>query len=264
MTATIGIEGSLTWANAEFLIAKINPVRGSYTENADTHDVTALGATATASHITGLRSATASFAGRFPAAAPLTGRAGNVVLDNSHYGNTDGDVVNLLGWSLDVAWPAVETTAINGGTAVTWKTYKPSVYTATGRIRCRVDDTEALIGAQSPGDAAISATLDIDGTNSFTGSLKITGAAMSVQVGQANAVEFPFIFTGAVTAVGANNIFAAGALPLVTANTLVVIAKTGRQYSGSAFPTRVGISVDIGSPIEVSCDAQYTGTVTPG
>lgn len=262
MAVVIGIEGSATWASSEFLIANIRDYTATLTQRTDEHDVTGAGATATATNIVGLRSTTASIAGRFPASAPLTGYKGNVVLDNSHYGDASGNVVNLLGWSLSVAWPAVETTSKVGGADVLWRTFKPSVYTATGEIRVNADDTEPLINAMGPGDSAIAATLDVDGTHSFTGDLKLTGASFTRRVGQASTVAFPFLFTGAVTAVGANNVFAAGALPLVTAQTLVVIAKTGRQYSVSAFPTRVNVNVDIGSPIEVTCEAQGTGAVT--
>lgn len=263
MAVTIGIEHNVTWGSSEFLVAKIAVNGGTFTQNGDTHDVTARGATATATNILGLRSSTATVTGRFPVAAPKTGYAGNVVTGNTLYGDGSGNVVNLVGWDLDVAWPSVETTSKVGGASVLWRTFKPSVYTATGRIRCLADDTEALVVGQSPDDAAFSLELSMDGTHKFTGSAKLTGAGLNCRVGSANAVEFPFIFTGAVTAVGADNIFAAGALPLVTAQTLAVIAKTGRQYSGSAFPASVNVRVDIGSPIEVTCNAQFTGAVTP-
>lgn len=264
MAVTIGLEASVTWASSLFLIANMNVQGGRYTETADTHDGTPLGASTTGTMFTGLKAATASLTGRFPASAPKTGYAGNAIIADGSYGDSSGDVINLLGWSLDLVWPAVETTAKNNGAAVLWREFVADSYRASGVIRCRVDDTEALIGAASASDAAIASTLDIDGTNKFTGSLKLTGAGMTVQRGQANAVEFPFEFIGAVTAVGGSNLFAAAVLPRVLPQTLVVIAKTGRQYSGSAFPTRVGINVDIGSPIEVSVDAQFTGTVTPG
>jgi len=260
---TIGIESSTTWASSEFLLAKIADIGGSYNETTDMHDVTSRSASTFATNTVGLSSATANISGRFPATAPLTGYAGNVTMAGK-YGDINDNAVNLVGFSIDFNWPSIETTSKIAGESIFWRTFKPSVYTATGVVRVLVDETEPLISAVKAGDSVVAAVLDMDGTNTFAGNIHIHGIGMSMQVGQANTLEFPFTFIGAVTAVGSGNFFAAGAVPLVTPQTLVVSAASGRQYSGSAFPTRVGVNLNIGSPIEVSVDAQFTGVVTPG
>ena len=127
-------------------------------------------------------------------------------------------------------------------------------------------DTEALVIPHGPSDSVLGVIFDLDGTNKFTGNVRVIGSPVTVNAGQTNSLRFSLQGTGALTAVGAGNIFAAAAIPGgpdLTLATLRVTAATGRYKEGSAFPTGVTVRCPVDGLKEVSVTAQGSGALTP-
>lgn len=268
MATTSGLQGSASWASSPFLIARVSPNEASIDDAADAIESTGLGVTV-ATQTQGLRAWTASLNGRFPASAPDTGYNGFLQWTSGNYyddGATPGNIIGMTAWELALAWGVIESTSKSAATAISWRTFIPGLLSWRATVDLRVDDTEALVIPHGPADSGLAASFDLDGTNKFTGTVKVVGTPIRVAAGVANTLRFTLQGTGALTAVGAGNIFAAAAVPGgpdLTLATLRVTAASGRYKEGSAFPTGVTVRCPIDGLKEVAVTAQGSGALTP-
>lgn len=268
MAATRGLQGSASWASSPFLIARISPNQASIDDNAQALNATGIG-TGISAFAQGLRSWTARLNGRFPASAPQIGYNGYLQWTTGNFyddGATPGNPIGVVGWELSMAWGAGETTSKSSASAIGWREFAPLELSWSATVDLRVDDTEALVIPHGPGDTALVGSFDLDGTNKFTGTVYVVGTPIEVTSGGVNSLRFALQGTGALTAVGAGNIFAAGAVPAgvdLTPATLRVTAATGRYKEGSAFPTSVVVRCPVDGLKEVSVTAQGSGALTP-
>lgn len=268
MAATRGLQGSASWESSPFLIARISPNQASIDDNAQALDATGIG-TAISAFSQGLRAWTARLSGRFPASTPQIGYNGFLQWTTGNFyddGASPGNIIGMTAWELSMAWGAGETTSKSAASDISWRTFAPLELSWSGSIDLRVDDTEALVIPQGPGDTALVGSFDLDGTNKFSGSVRIVGTPIQVSSGGVNSLRIAFQGTGALTAAGAGNIFAAGSVPAgvdMTLATLRVTAATGRYKEGSAFPTSVVVRCPVDGLKEVSVTAQGSGALTP-
>ena len=262
MTASVGHQASLTsWASSELLVANLTATSISITDSAAIGDATGLGQSG-ASFATLLRSATGSFSARWKGGGtPKTGAAGALAFDPTYYGVSDGDPpIGFTDFSLNLSWGALEISSSTDATFDT--TFRAGILSWSGSINLRLDDTEPLTQSQISGNAVIEATFNLDATHTFVGNIWITGTSKTASINTTSAQSFSFQGTGALTAAGANNLFAAGAIPIVTPRVLVATYATGRTVSASAFPSSVSITVPRNEMINVDVGVQYTGALT--
>jgi hypothetical protein len=260
MTATIGRQAAVTSWTSPLLLSKLTAVSANFNDTTGSEAATGLGDT-TASFVPLLRSATATIDALWKAnSAPIAGSAAAVELTPSYYSAGDGSpVIGLTDYTLNMAWAPLELSS--GSDATFDATFSPDVLVWGGSLNLRLDDTEALTKAQLAGDSAIAAEFVMDSAHSYTGNIWITGTAKGATVGATSTQSFTYQGTGALTSVGTHNFYAAGAVGIPTAGSLVLTYASGRTVTGSAFPTGVNLSVSRNAIIRVGITAQYTGAV---
>jgi len=261
MTATIGRQATLTSWTSPLVVAQLTSTSVSITDTSGAESLLGIGEGVNSFTPT-LRGATASIAARWKGGSvPQSGAGGKVEVDPAYYGTGSGNpIAGFTQYSLNLSWPAIE---ISGGSDASFdRTYLADALTWGGSIDLRLDDTLTLTKAQLAGSTAIDASFIMDGNHSFDGDIWITGTTKTASVGSASAQTFTFQGTGALTAVGASNFYAAGAIGVPTAGELVVTYASGRIVRGDAFPTAVNMSVVRDGLILLDIAAQYTGALT--
>ena len=261
MAATVGHQAAVSSWTSPLLIAKLTAVSANFNDTTGSEAATGLGDT-TASFVPLLRSATATIDALWKAnTSPIAGSAAAVELNPSYYSiGNDEPVIGLTDYTLNMAWAPLE---VSSGSDTTFDaTFRPDILSWGGSMNLRLDDTEALTKAQIAGDTAIAASFIMDSAHSYTGNIWITGTAKGATVGATSTQSFTYQGTGALTSVGTHNFYAAGAVGIPTAGTLLLTYASGRTVSGSAFPSAVNLSVARNALIRVGITAQYTGAVT--
>jgi hypothetical protein len=261
MTATIGRQAAFTsWVNSELLVANLCAESAEVLESSEQRETTNLGDTSRGFTL-GIPSATANLSFRWPKATPITGSAGIVKVNTgSFYEDSNDLIIGMVGYTLNLQWGALETTSHSDASLA--KTYLPGILQWSGTIDLRLDDAKALENAQSVVDSPLGMEFRLDGTRTFTGSAWIGSVSHGATINATNTQTFGFSGTGALTAVGTGNIFAAGAIPFPTAQSMVLTYAPGRTVTGSAFPSEVSIRVARDELIAVDVTAQYTGALT--
>lgn len=245
-----GLTGSVTsWAgtsNANLIGSDAEFELNMATEIAD---ATPLGVTS-ATTVAGLRSWSGVYTTRL--STPIIGVAGNVTF-------ASGYTALDRGWSIVMTVQPTDTTDFS---VTADRTFKPGIYTWSGSYNALLDDT-TLVTATSAGNAASAAiTLDMDGTNTFTGSVHVESLALAVNQADAAIATYGFTGNGALTSVGGGNLFPAGALGTPDTGAIVLAASTGQTYSGDAFLTNFSLNAQVDGLVEATVGFQGTGALT--
>lgn len=275
MADTIGIEGLLSSDDADttkdlyhLLNTGIAPYSFSAQIPTEIAVSTAFASTppVAQSNISGRRSWTANFAGRFPRSSPAMGHEGLATYGSMSVGS--GYLLGLNAWTLALSCEAFETTEM-ASTPPTWNSFVPGIISGTGSFNVRIDDTTALeVGTE--GAITLRSNVESTENNRFEGNIIVTSVSPSVAVGSRNTATINFTFTGPISVAGDNPILPAGALGVAAELTkpdvtdVVLRASGSRDYDGSAFWTSLNINCQMGSPIDVSGTLQGTGTLALG
>ena len=267
--ATVGITGAVTsWSGTAntTLINAIGAHTASLSVSGNSADRTAFAGSLTSVGMgPGLRSWTGSISARFPTTA-VNGIAGALAVSG-------GYALHIRSWALTIAAKALDITAF-GATATTngWRSFRPGLLSISARASAFVDSGTGIALPPTTSASAAAATFTLDGTRSFTGNVLYSASSPSIKVDDLNTVDFDMVFDGAVTAVGASNIFAAGAVGLpdwdasgsdgIPDTTLTLTADTGRTYAGPAFWNSIAISVDPAAYTTIEIGVQGAGALT--
>jgi|DEB0MinimDraft_3_1074331.scaffolds.fasta_scaffold09542_3 hypothetical protein len=218
------------------------------------------------SSISGLRSWTANFSGRFPRSSPAMGHEGLATFGSMSVGS--GYLLGLTGWSLALSVESFDSTELSS-TPPTWRSFVPGLISATGTFDVRIDDTTAIeVGTE--GAITLRTNVETTNDNEFSGNIIVTNVAPSVAVGSRNTAQISFVFTGPISVDGDAPMF-----PVASAGTpdalgkpditdVVLRAAGNIDYDGSAFWTSLNINCAIGSPIDVTGTLQGVGALALG
>lgn len=275
MAQTIGIEGLVSSDDADtskdlyhLLNTGIAPYSFAAQIATEAAPITPFASTppVAGSSISGLRTWTASFNGRFPRTSPAMGHQGLATYGTMTVGS--GYVLGISAWTLALACESFDATE-GATTPPTWRSFVPGLISGSGTMTVRVDDTTALeVGTEG----ALTLRMNVETTvnNSFSGNIIVTNVAPSVAVGSKNTAQISFVFTGPISVAGDNPILPAGASGVAAELTkpditdVVLRASGSIDYDGSAFWTSLNVNCAIGSPIDVTGTMQGTGTLALG
>lgn len=268
MAATTGLTGLISSSDTgkplHYLInSGTDPYSAQLTIPTEVFDSTPFASTApiAVSKISGLRSWNGSFGGRFPAGGAASGHLGNVTF-------ASGYATNVRGFSITAAITALETTAF-AGTPPTWMTFTPGLASYSGSYNALVDDTNAIV-AGATGSATFRLSTESTNDNELAGTIIITNAQVTGQVGELWEVAYSFDVNGNLTTDGDSSLFnvdSAGTPdPLETpiATAITIRAAGSRTYAGDAFETGWTVNTAIGGQTDVSVNFQGTGALTIG
>jgi hypothetical protein len=260
MTATIGRQAAFTsWTSSELLTANMSCESMSVFESSDEFPTTPLGL-GYDTYVPGLPQATASMLFRWPASGPLVGSAASALVTTGAFYEDGNDlIIGVESYTLDLAWPALETTSHSDSTAA--RTFLPSSMSFSGTISLRLDDTEALVNAQNASSSPLTMRFNLDSTRYFTGNVYMVGVDSSATIGQTSSQSFRFRGTGQLTAFGSGNIYAATTIGVPTVREMVATFASGRTITGDAFPSSVSITAGRNTLIGINVTAQYTGAL---
>jgi hypothetical protein len=267
----LGMTGSVSWAvgtggtSNKYLTSNTvtggNPVSVTLALNADEFDVTAFNSTdAATAFLKGLQSWSGEFEALMPGlAGPELGNNGSVTFPN-------GYTSNIAEYELNIERPALDSTVF----ATAPKTYLPGLHSWSGRFSGFYDDTAVAV---FPGHLNEPATLTLQYSERGANDAKISGTAfttladISATSGALNTIAYTFRGSGPVThstiTAGGSILDPTGA-PLVhdTDGVITILASTGQQFQGSAFWTRIGITVPTAGVMRARIGFQGTGALT--
>lgn len=232
-------------------------------------DSTVFGASlANRSFITGLRSATVNFSGRWNPAY-------NCSDINLTFAN--GYATNLRRFSISFAWEPQDVTVATGS-AITSMRYLPGLGTVSGTYEAYVDDTTAvsLPGGTTTGSATFDLVGEASTPHTLSGTIITTQLGVSMPVGSPPVATYAFQFSGAVTAAGdadgtgtySSSPFkywidsASGVIGTPAIGSLVLTATSGRTYTANAFPSGITIDATVGQELTLGVTAQIDGDIT--
>lgn len=187
----------------------------------------------------------------------------------------------MLGATLTNAWTLSlsRSTANITPFANTWEVYSVGHVNTTGTFSGWPDDTTALAApvlAAEPASATFTILTDAEdaiGTGKFiTATIICNSLNADFTVNQQATMGYGFEVDGALVTTGTSALHAwaadaSGALvsdlqTSTPSKALVLTAKSGITYSGSAFWTGVRLDCRVGSPIMLTVDGVFTGAVT--
>jgi len=203
-----------------------------------------------------LRTVTGTIDGLLP--TPEIGNAGAVAY-------SDGYAANVQSWSMNINVAAVDTTAFGGsGLSTRYRTFIPGNYEWSGTYSAIVDDATKLEEAGE--DTAGAATFTLSSGDTLAGNIYTTQLSAPLTINGLAVATYSFRGSGALTAVGTNNIITAGApIALPSASTLTfqyAENNTDGEMEVSAFWTSLGVTVTPGDMTRVQVGWQGTGAVT--
>lgn len=204
----------------------------------------------------GLGQWTAGFTAYYPN-TPASGHEGNITYANGYTNKSDRFTLSLSSGT------PLDDTAF-AATPPTWRAFQcGGLWSGTGTYRARSDSGIAF-SKGTAGEATFRMS-DAAVDNTIAGAIVITGASSPIVIGGQIYYDYSFRFTGTIASAGSNTLFPDGDLtePEETSITIRLNAGGTRTMKGNCFITTVGISVQIGSPIEVTCALQGTGALTP-
>lgn len=269
MADTIGIEGLISSDDADtskdlyhILNSGIAPYSFTATIPTEIAVSTAFASTppVAQSNISGLRSWTANFSGRFPRSSPAMGHEGLATYGSMTVGS--GYTAGLSGWTLALTAESFDCTEM-ASTPPTYRSFGPGIIAGTGTMSVRIDDTTPIeVGTE--GAITLRTNVESGDDNTIAGDIIVTSVAPSVAIGAKNTATINFAFTGPITSAGDSPLFPAGALTKPDVTDVVLRAAGSRDYDGSAFWTAINVSCQIGSPVDVTGTLQGTGDLTIG
>ena len=194
------------------------------------------------------------------------GSAGNITFAGMP--QVTGANINVGGWTLDLsAYTSPPVTAM-AASAPTYQAFIPGIYDWKASVKAWLDGTTPIV---APGGGAVSIALKVaeDGATDpgFTGNGFATQVGVPVKVGEVTELSYAIRGTGDLTAVAGASTwsawwFAAGAIALPAAGSLVLQAATGRTYTGSAFWKSLKITCMLDEPVTLEIGFQGSGTLT--
>ena len=209
--------------------------------------------------VNSLRTITGTLDGLLP--VPEIGNAGAVAFDTG----TEGYDANVQSWSMNINVAAVDTTAFGGsGVDTRYRTFIPGNYEWSGTFSAIIDDAEAL--HQAGEDGAVDATFTLSSGDTLAGAIYTTQLGAPLTINGLAIVNYSFRGSGALTAVGTNNIITAGAgIALPSALTLTfeyADNTTPGEFEVSAFWNSLSVTVSPGDMTRVQVGWQGSGAVT--
>lgn len=272
---TIGAQGIITsWtgtANGNFL-TQLGEHSATLTMDGGTTDRTAYAASlASRAHGAGLRSWGGTITGRLlTSSTPQTGYAGSLAFSGSDMYND-----HIRSWNMNIVAGEHDATTYNASaTAAGWKSFRPGLVSASGSYEALVDATNPLEHMFSAATSLPTGTFTLTSGNTLAASVIPTQSSLAIPVGDLNSVNYSYQTSGAITAAGTGNLWAAGTIPLpewdesgtdgVADTTLTFQAAASRTYAGAAFWTSVSITHNPASYIEVVITFRGSGALTIG
>lgn len=173
-----------------------------------------------------------------------------------------GYTTNLNSYTIDVEGSEFQGTAF-GASNQAWF---PGGFKWGGSFSGFLDDTTALVAPQNASEPA-TGTFKIDERTTtdatLSGSIFTTRAQAGISPSALNTVSYNFRGSGALTASTPTtgvNVFPTGALAVAAPASLVITASTGRTFTGSAFWTRISLTVGVGQSVRMRVRARCAGT----
>lgn len=262
MAASIGVQGQVvSWAGTfnAAMLALIKPAAFTITQQAQEFDTTGYNSSNAAiasDYLRGLRQWSGSIEGFN--ATPVNGIA--ALISGTAYST------NARAWGIDIECDAKDTTAWT--VTNSWRTFKPGLQRWSGFYECLVDDTtvtEPVLGNSGGApEEPLSATFTISSGNTWAGSIFTTGVQITSRVGDLNVIRHTFRGSGQLGINGSaaflpDNDTGSPAMVAMVAGSLILEADDGVTYTGSAFPTRMSLSVGVGDVTRCSVSLQGTG-----
>lgn len=256
----LGITGAVTsWTggnNAQLAGTGTSPMEGTIYLEGQEFDSTVFASAGYKNHIKGLQSWYVEF-GTYPKAIDHGGNSAGLVT------NAAGYVTNLNEWSMDIERDELESTIFTDATM----SYLPGLIDWGGSYAGLLDDTTV---ATLPGNSSEPATGTFKyqergaADNTLSGSIFTTRGQIGVRPSALNTISYTYRGSGALTqstpSTGAG-VFTVGAISGDAASSLVFTASTGRTFTGSAFWSRVSISLKVGQLTSVRVRARGTGAL---
>ena len=263
---TVGLQGLLSASGStdmSFLIGTaINPYRANIDLAIESFDDTGFASTApvAVSKISGVKSWTGGFSGRFPKASPASGHEGLVTY-------ASGYVLGCHGWGITASAQSLPNTGF-ASTPPTWHEYLSGLYSFTGFFDVRIDDTTALASVGTSGTATFRLSTESTNDNELSGTIITTGRSTPIEVGGVPVVRYTFDVDGNLSVDGDAPLFdvtAAGTPdPLVRPESTAITLRANGDidYTGNAFLTGWSVNCAVGSIVDVSGTFQGTGALT--
>ena len=186
--------------------------------------------------------------------------------NNGAVAYSDGYAANVQSWSMNINVAAVDTTSFGGsGVSARNRTFIPGNYEWSGTYSAIVDDATGLDEAGE--DTAGAATFTLSSGDTLAGNIYTTQLGLPLTINGLAIANYSYRGSGALTAVGTNNIVTAGAgIVLPAAETLTFrfadAAATDGTLAVSAFWTSLSVTVAPGEMTRVQVGWQGTGAVT--
>lgn len=224
---------------------------------------------------TGLRSGTVDFSGIWPRSAGASTGITSIIA----YGS-GGYVQYCDSWQIDITWPEIDITAING-TARQYRTWMPGgVGTWGGSYTCKADDTTPPV---SPGVAAAVTGTFTMGEGGATdpaliGSMTTPRMSQRIRIGDTSVITYTFKGAGPLTQRAGSSLpgllYSGTSNTAITKptwdlngngvpdNTCVLTAATGRTFTFPAFWTKLSASWKVDDVVRITGTLRIAGDVT--
>lgn len=249
------------------LLSRMKPNNAKISIRADQVTTTGIGGAAD-TFTPGLRSWDMTIAGH-AFATPIIGNQAVVAFSSGGY------TVNVESFVLDIAAQALEYTSLNtaaGGSAPTWKAFRPSQSNWSATVNARVDSTTAVVlpGAAGSSGATVTFTYQ-DNTigEACSGTAFIESVEVGATVGSITSVSMKLRGTGVLTPAGDGSPLGTTAfgVPLWSeggsaVGAVVFAAYTGRTYTGAdSFWKSIQLACNVGESVKLTVGLQGTGTM---
>lgn len=248
--AISGITGAITsWAGTDHgaLLTGQRPFNATLNYTADDVDTTAFADGGIETHIPGLTGWSVTWTAQL--ATPAIGAMGLVTFSG-------GYVSNLNAWTLNAVQAALEVPEF--GTAL--KTFIPGLISWGGSFGGWLDGTTPAVAPGAAAAAAVFRYQDLATDAELAGNIFATQLGLSAAPSAANTINYSYRGTAGLTSTGTAK--ALNSLAATTPSSLVFTASTGRTFTGSAFWSSIGVSVNASQATTVTVTAQGTGALS--
>lgn len=187
-----------------------------------------------------------------------------------------GYALLVKSWEMTIETAAQDISAFGStATLAGWKTFRPQYLKWGGSYSAMIDETTALVLPVAPNTAAAAATFKLGEASAvaqtLAGNILVSNLGVNIKVDELNMATFAFMGDDTLTAAGASNLFAAGAIGTpdwdtsgsdgVPDTTLTVQAASGRTYAGPAFWQSISMSITPDNFIDVAIQIQGAGAL---
>ena len=190
-----------------------------------------------------------------------------------------GYATHVNSWDMQITCKPLEITSWTlAATAAGWRSFMPGILGWGGSYSALIDVTTALANPFAPNTASSAATFKIGEASAvaqtLAGNIYPSALSIAAAVADLNTVQYSYVGDSTLTAAGASNLFAAGAVGTPDWDTsgsdgvpdadLILQASSGRTYTGPAFWTSIGIRVQPAGWTEISIGFQGAGALAIG